>query len=66
MIPLEVDTHSVHLMLDTQPEFLLIDCREQEENDLCQIAGGRLIPMQQTLARLDELTDYQDKPIVVY
>lgn len=64
--PLELNVRTVHQMQTDGEDFLLIDCREPDENEACNIEGDKLIPMGDTLSRLDELVEYKDKPIVVY
>ncbi|MEO0586294.1 MAG: rhodanese-like domain-containing protein [Planctomycetota bacterium] len=44
----------------------LIDCRLPDEAEVASIDGAQLVPMQQLTARLDELADLRDKPVVVH
>lgn len=46
-------------------EVLLLDCREQWENETCAIAGSRLIPMKQVPQHVEELKA-ETRKIVVY
>lgn len=65
-LPLEVDVVSVKNLLDTAPQFLLVDCREQDEWDLVHIDAAKLLPMSQIQDRLAELTPHQARRIVVH
>lgn len=80
-LPIEVDVAAVKAMLDQmttndaqgnsateepQTDFLLLDCREQQEYEHCSIAGAKLLPMNETPARLAELEPYRDARIVVH
>lgn len=64
--PIEISVGEVKAMLDAPEDFLLIDCREQNEYDHCQIKGSNLIPMNETPAKLAELESHRDKRIVVH
>ena len=49
-------------MMDEQEEFQLIDVREQNEYDFCNI-GGELIPMGQIVKNLDRIS--KEKKVVM-
>ena len=53
--PLHIDVRSVKDMLEAGEDFLLLDCREQNEYDLVRIDGSRLIPLGEVPSRLEEL-----------
>lgn len=65
-LPSEVDVHYVKSLLDQGDEFLLLDCRENDEYSLVRIEGARLIPMSEIVARLEELREHVDRRIVVH
>ena len=65
-LPLEIDVQGVKGMLDQGQDFLLLDCREQDEFDLVRIAGSTLLPMSEIQARADELEPHRDAHIVVH
>jgi len=44
----------------------LLDCRTPGEHEVASIDGARLLPMQELTARLDELDDLKDQPLVVH
>ncbi len=46
--------------------FLLVDCREQDEWNLVHIDAARLIPMSQLAARVAELEPYREQPIAIH
>jgi rhodanese-related sulfurtransferase len=64
--PIEVDVHTVKAMLDRQDDFLLLDCRGDDEYQLVNIPGAVLIPMQQMPERIGELAAHKERPIVVH
>ncbi|MGD9689200.1 MAG: rhodanese-like domain-containing protein [Phycisphaerales bacterium] len=48
---------------------LLLDCRRVEEHAFCRIEGATLVPMDQTVARADEIEEAaggRDREIIVY
>ena len=63
---LEIDPQDVRRQLDAQSDVLLLDCRTQDEWDICHIAGSTLLPLQEMSLRLAELEPYRHTPIVVY
>ena len=65
-MPIEVDVHSVKSLLDDGAEFVLLDCREQDEFELVRIAGATLLPMSEIQTRLAELEPHRDAHIVVH
>ena len=63
---LEVDCGEVQSRLSGGDDnFLLLDCWEDDENDLVDIPQARLLPMSQLQARIDELAAYRKKEIIV-
>lgn len=64
--PLETSPQEVKNRLDRQENFILLDCREQEEYDLVHIDHSRLLPMSELEKRVGELSDLKDREIVVY
>ncbi len=64
--PIDIDVHSVKRLVDSEAEFLLVDCREPPEHEYCRIEGSRLIPMNETPNRLSELEGHRESRIVVY
>jgi rhodanese-related sulfurtransferase len=64
--PIEVDVQTVKAMLDRQDDFLLLDCRGDDEYQLVNISGAVLIPMQQMPERIGELEAHKKGPIVVH
>lgn len=64
--PLHIDVHSVKEMLDSGEDFLLLDCRESDENQLVKIEGSTLLPMNEVASRVSELEPYRSRRIVVH
>ncbi len=62
---IEIEVGAVKQLIDDDAEFLLLDCREQEEWDLVHIDGALLIPMSEIQQRVAELTKHKDVHIVV-
>jgi rhodanese-related sulfurtransferase len=65
-LPAEVDVHFVKSLVDQGEEFLLLDCRENDEYERVRIEGSRLIPMSELMTRVEELRDHVEQRIVVY
>ena len=66
MSTLETDCNTVKSQLHSGDEFLLLDCREQDEWDFVHIEGARLLPMSQIQQRIGELDEHRELEIVVY
>ena len=64
--PLHIDVHSVKDLLDSGDDFVLVDCREQNEYALVRIDGAQLYPLSEAATRLAQLDPWRDKRIVVY
>jgi rhodanese-related sulfurtransferase len=63
---LEISCREVAQKRAEGEQFLLLDCREVEENDLVAIEGSQLIPMSQLAERKNELDGKQAELLVVY
>ena len=63
---MEITCQDVKQKLDSGEEFLLLDCREQNEYELVHLENSSLMPMSEIVDRFQELTEYQAKPVVVY
>ncbi len=63
---LQIDPVNVGQWRKEGREFLLLDCREQEEYEIVHLEGSRLIPMSEIASRLDELASFRDQSIVVF
>ena len=64
--PLEIDCRGVQAHLAASGDFLLLDCREPDEQQLVRIEGAMLLPMSQLVARAAELEAYRDYQLVVH
>lgn len=64
-IPLEIDVANVKSKLDDEHDFLLLDCRTNDERQMAKIEPSTLIPMDELTDRVAELGD-QDREIIVY
>lgn len=62
----ETTPRDVRHRLEEDDSFLLLDCRRDEEVATAKIEGCVHIPMEEIGARLDEIEDFEDKPVVVY
>jgi len=63
---MEIDCASVKSKLDANENFLLLDCREQDEYDLVRIRGAKLLPMSELMVRVGELEEFKGRPVVVH
>ena len=64
--PLEISCQDVSRRMETDPQPLLLDCREADEFALVAIAGAKFLPMSEIQSRAGELSDYKQAPIVVF
>lgn len=64
--PLEIDCQSVKNKLDSGENFLLVDCREQDEYKTVHIKAAKLVPMSELMERVGELEPYRNSEIVVH
>ncbi|MGC8840958.1 MAG: molybdopterin-synthase adenylyltransferase MoeB [Candidatus Sumerlaeaceae bacterium] len=63
----EITVDELHETLEHGADnFLLIDCRNPDENARARIAGARLVPLPELPQRLNELDDYRDKTVIVH
>ena len=53
-------------MLDRKDEFVFIDCRLPNEQQITTIEGATLIPLQQLPQRINELSDKTDQKVIIY
>lgn len=65
-IPLEIDCKSVKAKLDAKADFLLVDCRENDEYQKVHIDRAKLIPMSVIQDKIGELEPHKQREIVVY
>lgn len=65
-LPIEIDIQSVRQLQADQADFLLLDCREQDEYETARIEGATLIPMSELVERVGELEPFSEKHIVVH
>lgn len=66
MHSLETDCRTVKQKLDSDQNFVLLDCREQNEYDHVHIDAARLLPMSEIQERIGELEDLRSEEIIVY
>ena len=66
LVPMEIGVAEVKQMLDSAADFVLIDCREQNEYDVARIEGARLIPLSEVQQRVEELQALQGQHVVVH
>jgi rhodanese-related sulfurtransferase len=57
-----IDVYELKKMIDEQRQFQLIDCREPDEYEFCNI-GGELIPMGEVLDNVEKIR--KDIPVVM-
>lgn len=61
----EVTPQDVKARFDAGEDLALIDCRTPEEHATARVDAARLVPMQDVPARLSELEEHLDEPVVV-
>ena len=64
-MPLEITPADVKRSLDKGEEISLIDCREPEEHQICQIGGATLITMRDISKQFERLEEIA-MPLVVF
>jgi adenylyltransferase/sulfurtransferase len=57
-----ITVHQLKKMMDEQQKYQLIDCREEEEYEFCNI-GGELIPVGDIPENIDRIK--KDVPVIV-
>jgi len=57
---------SANLIDHEEGTFLLIDCREPEEYDICNIEGSDLAPLSNFEMEIETLFVEQDEPALIY
>ena len=65
-LPIEIDCRTVQSERAAGADMLLLDCREPDEFAIVRIAGAKPLPMSEMTARLDELTEYRQRRVVVH
>ncbi|MCG8448416.1 MAG: rhodanese [Pirellulales bacterium] len=63
---LEISCREVERWRLSAKDFLLLDCREPEEQELVALEGALLLPMSQLVQRCQELAGQENKQLVVY
>lgn len=65
-LPMEIDVRGVKQKLDAGDDFLLLDCRDENEHALVCIDEATLVPMSELVDRVSELEPFRAKNIVVH
>lgn len=65
-LPIEIQPHELHQLLESSEPIDLIDCREPHEFEICRIGQARLHPTSQIQQWLPGFTCEPDRPLVVY
>jgi rhodanese-related sulfurtransferase len=61
-----VNAEEAYNLIKDDKEFIILDVRTKEEYDDGHIPGAKLVPVQVLPTKLNELSEYKDKPILVY
>ena len=64
-IDLEMDVEALQTLMRSKEDFLLVDCREEDEHAIARLEQAQLIPMGQIPSRLAEFERYRRKRIAV-
>lgn len=62
----ETTPAELHARMQASEEFLLLDVRNPDEFETARLAGSRLIPLPELEARLAEIEDWKQRPVVVH
>jgi rhodanese-related sulfurtransferase len=65
-LPIETDCAAVKALLDKSADFLLLDCREEDEYATARIDGALLLPMSELQDRVGELDPHKARHVVVH
>ena len=63
---IEINVQAVKTLIDSNGDFLLLDCRNPDEYQTARIDKSMLIPMNDLPGRVQELEEYREKHIVVH
>jgi rhodanese-related sulfurtransferase len=66
MNELEINCQGLKKLLDEKAAFSLIDCRYQDEFEICRINGANLIPLPEFPSAFDEIEVEPELQIIVY
>jgi len=61
-----VSAEEANKLISENKDFIILDVRTKEEYDSGHIPGAKLVPVQVLPMKLNELSGYKDKPILVY
>ena len=61
-----VSAEEANKLISDNKDFIILDVRTKEEFDNGHIPGAKLVPVQVLPMKLNELSGYKDKPILVY
>lgn len=61
----EITVQELRERMDQRENFLLLDVRQPDEYDFANL-DGKLIPLTELPERLEEIDDFQHKPVVVH
>jgi rhodanese-related sulfurtransferase len=64
--PIEISVTQVQALRQAGGDFLLLDCREDQEFAIAQIDNAVQIPMGSLPERIGEIESYRERPIVVH
>ena len=64
--PIEISCADVKARLDAGDDFLLLDCREQDEYDRVRLEPATLLPMSEISDRIGEIDGRKTDDVVVY
>jgi rhodanese-related sulfurtransferase len=64
--PIEIDCTSVNQLIEDSNSILLLDCREPDEVEICQISNSHWTPMREIPIKVEQLRQYADQNVIVY
>lgn len=65
-LPIETDVATLAKLTEEGADFLLLDVRENDEYEICNIEGSELLPLSEFEDRVAELNPHKDRRIIVH
>ena len=61
-----INAEEAYNLIKENRDVVILDVRSKEEYDNGHIPGAKLVPVQVLSTKLTELSEYKDKPVLVY
>jgi len=63
---MEITIDDVKKLIDSEADFLFLDCRQESEYETASIEGATLLPMGEIAQRVEELEEHKQRQIVIH